>query len=56
MAELSDLHSFLHRGYIAFRNMDNVQRLIKRLVTREKQVMENILDKRPNPFLLPDGL
>ncbi len=53
MADLSDLHSFLHRGYTAFRNMDNVQRLIERLVAREKQVMGNILSNHPDPFRLP---
>ncbi|HTN33166.1 MAG TPA: hypothetical protein VL091_04125 [Marinobacter sp.] len=52
MADLSDLHNFLHRGYTAFRNMDNVQRLIERLVAREKQVMENILSNHPDPFRL----
>ncbi|MBO6850124.1 MAG: hypothetical protein JJ867_06570, partial [Marinobacter sp.] len=56
MADLSDLHSFLHRGYSAFRQMDEVEALIERLVTREQQVMENILQGHPQPFRLPDHL
>ena len=56
MAGLSDLHSFLHRGYSAFRKMDNVDLLIDRLVTREKRVMKNILDGHPKPFELPSDL
>jgi len=55
MADLSDLHSFLHRGYSAFRKMDDVELLIDRLVSREQQVMRNILDGRPDPFSLPDN-
>lgn len=50
MAGLSDLHSFLHRGYSAFRAMANVERLIDQLVTREAQVMAQILDRHPTPF------
>ena len=56
MAGLSDLHSFLHRGYSAFRKMDNVDLLIDRLVTREKRVMKNILNGHPKPFELPSDL
>lgn len=56
MADLTDLHSFLYRGYTAFRRMDNVQLLIERLVTREKQVMDNILNNHPDPFRLPGDL
>lgn len=56
MADLTDLHSFLHRGYSAFRKMDDVELLIDRLVSREQQVMRNILDQHPDPFCLPDSL
>lgn len=56
MADLSDLHSFLHRGYSAFRKMDNVDRLIERLVWRERRVMEQILAGHPAPFELPGDL
>lgn len=56
MADLSDLHNFLHRGYLAFRKMDNVDLLISRLVTREQQVMDNILNGHPEPFVLPGDL
>ncbi len=56
MADLSDLHSFLHRGYSAFRKMDDVELLIDRLVTRERKVMDNILNGHPEPFNLPDDL
>lgn len=56
MADLSDLHSFLHRGYSAFRKMDDVELLIDRLVTRERKVMDNILQGHPEPFNLPDDL
>ncbi|AOY89867.1 hypothetical protein BKP64_17785 [Marinobacter salinus] len=56
MADLSDLHSFLHRGYTAFRNMHDVELLIDRIVRREKQVMANILNGHPDPFRLPGNL
>jgi len=56
MADLSDLHSFLHRGYSAFRKMEDVDLLIERLVTRERKVMDNILIGHPEPFNLPDDL
>lgn len=56
MAELGDLHSFLHRGYSAFRNMDKVDVLIDRLISREQQVMQNILAGHPEPFSLPGDL
>ena len=55
LAELS-LHSFLHRGYSAFRKMTDVKLLINRLVTREQQVMRNILAGHPEPFSLPGDL
>lgn len=56
MADLTDLHSFLHRGYTAFRRMDNVDLLIGRLVTRETRVLDQILNQHPEPFLVPDVL
>lgn len=56
MAELTDLHSFLHRGYTAFRHMDDVESLIERLVVRESRVLDNILNDRPDPFRVPDAL
>lgn len=56
MAGLSDLHGFLHRGYNAFRAMDDVDALIERLVTREQRVMANILADHPEPFRLPADL
>lgn len=56
MADLTDLHSFLHRGYSAFRKMEDVNLLINRLVTREQQVMRNILSGHPEPFSLPGDL
>lgn len=56
MADLSDLHSFLHRGYTAFRKMEDVDSLIERLVTRERQVLDNIFNEHPAPFSLPKDL
>jgi len=56
MADLSDLHSFLHRGYSAFRRMEDVDSLIERLVQRERRVMEQILAGHPTPFELPGDL
>ncbi|MFB2763177.1 MULTISPECIES: FFLEELY motif protein [Marinobacter] len=56
MAELGDLHSFLHRGYSAFRKMEGVDVLIERLIGRERQVMENILAGHPEPFSVPGNL
>ena len=56
MAELGDLHSFLHRGYSAFRKMDKVDVLIDRLISREQQVMRNVIAGHPEPFSLPGDL
>jgi hypothetical protein len=56
MADLGDLHSFLHRGYSAFRKMNRVDLLIDRLLSREQRVMDNILAGHPTPFCLPDDL
>ncbi|HKK56733.1 FFLEELY motif protein [Marinobacter sp.] len=56
MADLTDLHRFLQRGYTAFRRMDDVELLIDRLVARESRVLENILNHRPAPFQVPDTL
>ncbi|MCG2582052.1 MAG: hypothetical protein KA296_14360 [Marinobacter sp.] len=56
MADLSDLHSFLHRGYTAFRKMEDVDALIERLVSREQRVLDNVLNEHPNPFSLPNDL
>lgn len=56
MAGLADLHSFMHRGHSAFRQMERVEVLIDRLVTRERQVMTNILAGHPQPFELPGDL
>ena len=56
MADLGDLHSFLHRGYCAFRKMNRVDLLIDRLLSREQRVMDNILAGHPTPFSLPDDL
>ncbi|SFM63880.1 FFLEELY motif protein [Marinobacter zhejiangensis] len=52
MAGLGDLHDFLHRGYSAFHAMENVEQLITQLVTRENQVLEQILAAAPAPFEL----
>ncbi|KAA1175728.1 hypothetical protein FWJ25_00900 [Marinobacter salinexigens] len=56
MADLSDLHDFLHRGYTAFRKMDDVNTLIDRLVVRESRVMANVVAGHPDPFRLPGDL
>lgn len=56
MADLSDLHSFLHRGYTAFRKMEDVDALIERLVSREQRVLDNVLNEHPDPFSLPNDL
>jgi len=56
MANLQDLHSFLHRGYSAFRCMDDVGKLIDRLVLREQHIMDNILAGQSQPFELPASL
>jgi N-acyl-D-aspartate/D-glutamate deacylase len=56
MANLQDLHSFLHRGYSAFRCMDEVGTLIDRLVMREQHIMNNILSGQAQPFELPASL
>lgn len=56
MAGLADLHGFMHRGYTAFRAMDDVDSLIERLVSREQRVMDNILAAHPEPFRLPADL
>lgn len=50
MAGLGDLHDFLHRGYSAFRAMDDVETLIAQLVERERKVLSQILANTPSPF------
>lgn len=54
MADLSDLHGFLHRGYSAFRQMADVEALIDRLIRRERLVMNNLKAGHPDPFNLSD--
>jgi hypothetical protein len=56
MANLQDLHDFLHRGYNAFRCMNNVGKLVDRLALREQRIMDNILTGQPQPFDLPASL
>ncbi|WP_138438699.1 FFLEELY motif protein [Marinobacter alexandrii] len=56
MAGLADLHGFMHRGFMAFRAMDDVDSLIERLVSREQRVMDNILAGHSEPFRLPADL
>ncbi len=53
MAELNELHAFLQRGYQAFRRMANVEMLIDRLMTREQQVLNQIIAGHPDPFQVP---
>ncbi|MEC7816821.1 MAG: hypothetical protein VX939_11145 [Pseudomonadota bacterium] len=54
MADLSDLHGFLHRGYSAFREMADVEALIDRLIRREQQILDNLRAGHPDPFVLSD--
>lgn len=56
MARMEDLHSFLHRGYRAFRAMDRVDALISELVIRESLVLEQIMSGQPDPLALPGSL
>ncbi|SDX31944.1 hypothetical protein SAMN04487960_10862 [Marinobacter mobilis] len=55
LAGLADLHDFLHRGYSAFRAMDNVEQLIDELVVRETRVLEQIVAASSAPFDLATG-
>lgn len=53
VAGVESLHSFLERGYKAFKQLGNVDDFIQPIVSRERQIMEGLLDEhKQNP--LPD--
>ena len=52
LAGLQDLHDFLHRGYRAFRGMNNVPALIDLLVAREWRIMEQVRSGQATPLRL----
>lgn len=55
MAGLLSLHEFLEAGYKAFKKLGNVNEFIVPIVTREKQIMQQLFsDDSENP--LPHGL
>ncbi|MCH8499144.1 MAG: hypothetical protein LAT63_11750 [Marinobacter sp.] len=56
LAGLQDLHDFLHRGYRAFRGMDNVPALINLLVVRERRIMQQVLAGHLQPLQLREQL
>ncbi|MBC7502620.1 MAG: hypothetical protein H7315_19305 [Herminiimonas sp.] len=52
LAGLSDLHSFLHQGFSAFKAMRDPRAFVSTIVSRETLIMKNLFDGLPEPFLL----
>ena len=54
MAKLSELHSFLERGFTAFKGMKQPDVFVATIVARESAILENLYSGRIRPFDL-DG-
>lgn len=52
LAKLADLHSFLERGFLAFKKMHNPNVFVETVVMRERTIMANLYAGRPDPFTL----
>lgn len=50
VAGLSNLHTFLERGFTTFKKMRKPRDFVTTIVGRERQVMENIFDGRMDSF------
>lgn len=54
LAKMSELHSFLERGFRAFKAMKRPEVFVQTVVSRERAIMENLYAENPHPFAL-DG-
>lgn len=54
LAGLGELQCFLEHGFCTFRQMDDAAAFVATIVGRERRVMRQIYDGRPQPFAL-DG-
>lgn len=52
MAHLSELHSFLERGFTAFKGMPRPRDFVAAILARETAILENLYAGRTRPFLL----
>lgn len=50
LAKLAELHSFLERGFLAFKVMRKPQEFVEAIVSRERMIMENLFAKKARPF------
>lgn len=50
MADLAALHRFISNGFTAFHSMGNVEYLMTTLASRERRILDNIFQAKPDPF------
>lgn len=50
LAKLAELHSFLERGFQAFKVMRKPQEFVEKIVLRERMIMENLFAQTAHPF------
>lgn len=50
LADLSELHSFLERGFRAFKAMREPRHFVEMVVSRERAIMENLYAGKTRPF------
>lgn len=50
LAKLAELHSFLERGFHAFKVMRKPQEFVETIVSRERMIMENLFAQKARPF------
>ena len=52
LAHLSELHSFLERGFAAFKGMPHPEDFVATILARETDILENLYVGRAHPFVL----
>jgi hypothetical protein len=52
VAQLSELHGFLERGFAAFKGMTRPDVFIAKIVMRETAIMDNLFAGRARPFVI----
>ena len=52
LAHLSELHSFLERGFAAFKGLRHPEDFVAIILARETAILENLYAGRAHPFLL----
>ncbi len=56
MAGLSALYSFIMRGFTAFHSMHDIDYLMSTITQRETQILDNIYQCQPHPFVINPGM